>query len=181
MAYSLMLETERLYLREMRDEDAEHFYNLNNDPEVLKHTGDAKFESINASKLFLKNYPNISYLKDGYGRWTCIRKQDNSVIGWCGLRKQFNGEIDLGYRLFKENWSQGYATEASIKCLDYGFNVLSIHTIIARAAKDNIASWKVMEKLGMTFRNDEYFHGQDGFVYHISKAEWILPNIGKSY
>ena len=171
--YSFLIETKRLLLREMQVQDAEEFYSLNADQDVLKYTGDTAFESIAEAIEFLTKYPSISYNKDGFGRWTCIDKHTNQVLGWCGLRLQETGEVDLGYRFHKRFWGQGFATEASIACLNYGFDVLKLETIIARSAKDNIASWKVMEKLGMTLRNEEFCHHQAGFVYQITKNQWL--------
>lgn len=149
--YSFYSETERLLIREMRVEDAESFYLLNADMDVLKHTGDVPFKDIQESSEFLCKYPEISYLKDGYGRWTCIEKKSNVIIGWCGLRLQPDGETDLGYRFHKRFWNQGYATESGRFSLIYGFRSLGLNRIIARAHKDNIGSWRVMEKLNMTF------------------------------
>lgn len=171
--YSFYLETERLQLREMREEDAQSFYELNADKDVLRYTGDKEFSSIEESQEFLKNYPSISYNKDGYGRWTCIDKTSNETLGWCGLRMQSNGEVDLGYRFHKRFWGLGYATESSLACLEYGFLNLHLDCIIARAAKENIASWKVMEKIGMQFRNEEFLHQQAGYIYQITKTQWM--------
>jgi [ribosomal protein S5]-alanine N-acetyltransferase len=171
--YSIQIETDRLILREMQVQDGEDFYNLNADPEVLKYTGDVAFKSISESKEFLVKYPSISYNKDGYGRWTCVEKLTKQIIGWCGLRLQETGEVDLGYRFHKRFWGQGFATESSIASLDLGFKNLKLEVIIARASKDNIGSWKVMEKLGMKFRNEEFFHGQAGYVYKITRNQWL--------
>ncbi len=169
-------ETDRLILREMRVEDAPDFFALNADWEVLKYTGDDPFENIHQAEEFLRNYPSISYLKDGFGRWTCILKETSEIIGWCGLRVQNTGETDLGYRFHRRFWGKGYATESSIASLNTGFYDLELDTIIARAAKENKASIHVIEKLGMKLRTEEVFHGLDGLLYELSKQNWDIEN-----
>ncbi len=115
----IVLTTERLILREFELTDAEAMFNLNSDEEVLRYTGDKQFESIEDANNFFKNYPD--YEKNGFGRWALVTKGDKEVIGWCGLKKHEDNTVDIGYRIFKNQWNKGYATEASIACLEYGF------------------------------------------------------------
>ena len=79
-----ILETPRLGLREITTADAEQAYLLNLDPEVIKYTGDEPFSSIEAARAFLEKYDH--YKKYGFGRWAVIRKEDRSLLGWCGLK-----------------------------------------------------------------------------------------------
>jgi len=167
------LETDRLLMREMNESDAQNFFELNNDPQVLRYTGDEPFESIEHSRNFLKAYPEISYLKDGLGRLTCIRKSDQEIIGWCGLRLQPEGLVDLGYRFHHRFWNQGFATESSIAALDWGFGVKQLDQIIARASKENGASIRVMQKLGMRYQKDEHLHGADSVIYIIDRDDYL--------
>ena len=177
-AYQFSIETDRLLLREMRADDAYDFYQLNADPEVLKYTGDEPFEDVKQAREFLFNYPQISYLKDGYGRWTCVLKSSNEIIGWCGLRMQDTGETDLGYRFHQRYWGQGFATESSIKSLQIGFNELGLERIIARAADENLASIRVIQKMGMSFLKNEELHGQASSIYELFKYDWKLKYRG---
>jgi RimJ/RimL family protein N-acetyltransferase len=85
---------------------------------------------------------------------------------------QSTGETDLGYRFHKRFWGKGYATESSILSLDYGFDTLPLTNVIARACNENVASIKVMQKLGMRFREAMNFNGLAGSVYEISNVEW---------
>ena len=79
-----ILETERLYLREFEPGDAENFYLLNLDPEVIKYTGDVAFKNINEASAFLQNYNHYSTY--GFGRWAVILKSGRQYTGWCGLK-----------------------------------------------------------------------------------------------
>jgi RimJ/RimL family protein N-acetyltransferase len=117
----IILETERLLLREMTADDAENAYELNSDWEVIKYTGDEAFESVEAAKTFLENYKD--YEKNGFGRWAVMLKETGEYLGWCGLKlNETIKEVDLGYRFSRRNWGKGYTTESSKACLEYGFN-----------------------------------------------------------
>ena len=101
------------------------------------------------------------------GRWGVVNRQDEDFIGWCGLNN-IDGEIDLGYRFFRSAWGQGFATEAARACIEYGFGTLRLSRIIARALPENIASWKVLEKVGMRFTGFGSCKGLEGAkIYEI--------------
>jgi len=141
-------ESDRIYLRETTVEDAEFFYNLNSNPEVIKYTGDVAFESVEASKDFLSNYDHFEKYK--MGRWAVVAKKSGQTLGWCGLKFHSNGEfVDLGFRFFQKHWGNGFATEASRLSLEYGFRVLRLERIVGRADIRNRASIRVLEKVGM--------------------------------
>lgn len=159
-----ILETTRCYLRELTIYDAQHFFDLNSDDEVLKYTGDKAFESIESALQFLFNYN--PYQEYGYGRWAVIDKNTNDFLGWCGLKYSSElNEVDLGFRFHKKYWNQGFATETAKACLDYGLNQLNLTKIVGRAMEANIASVKVLEKIGMEFVEKREFQLHEGVVY----------------
>ena len=105
MRKNIHLETERTILRELTELDAESFYNLNQDLEVLKYTGDKPFQNVNSAKEFLKNYDQ--YKLFGVGRLAVIDKKSTTFIGWCGLKYNAEkDEFDIGFRFFKEYWNK---------------------------------------------------------------------------
>lgn len=164
-----IIETERLLLREFRIDDAEKLYLLNLDPDVIRYTGNAPFVSVEEAKMFIITYDH--YRLFGLGRWALIRKEDNEFVGWCGLKYTPDlDEYDIGFRLFKSFWNKGYATEASIACIKYGFTKSGIKSIIGRAMRENIASIKVLEKSGLTYFKDFDFEGKDGVIYKITRT-----------
>ncbi|MBN2616178.1 MAG: GNAT family N-acetyltransferase [Bacteroidales bacterium] len=166
----MVLETERLYLREMNPEDAESFYLLNLDPEVVKYTGDKPFENAEEARQFLKNYDQ--YKKYGFGRWAVIRKEDGAFLGWCGLKyTPALGEVDVGFRLFRKYWNQGYATESARACVEWGLDQPEVDEIIGRAMKENTASIRVLEKIGMTFHGEFDFERHPGLLYKIERPQ----------
>jgi [ribosomal protein S5]-alanine N-acetyltransferase len=158
------IETERTILRNLTIDDAEEFYALNLEKEVLKYTGDQPFENIQASKDFLTNYDQ--YEKYGVGRLAVIEKTTSNFIGWCGLKyNPDKDEFDIGFRFFRVYWNKGFASETAKRCLDFGFKELGIARIVGRAMKENNASIKVLEKIEMTFKETFDFDGHDGVIY----------------
>ncbi len=166
-----MIATPRLILREFKLSDAKKIYELNNDLDILKYTGDSSFKSIEHAKQFLKNYSD--YKKNGYGRWAVILKSNNEFIGWCGLKLNEDEKVDIGFRFFKEYWNQGYATESALACLQYGFRHLKISEIIGRASVENKPSIKVLEIIQMIYWKTETYEeiGSSAF-YKLSAKEY---------
>ncbi len=164
----MILETERLILRELSIEDAQHFYDLNTDPLVIRYTGDAAFENVEAAKSFLENYEQ--YKKYGYGRWATILKSTGEWIGWCGLKYEIQiAETDLGYRFFRKHWGKGYATESAEASLKYGLEHLGLKRIIGRSFKENLPSIKVLQKIGMVYEKDLMLDGVHPGVLYVSE------------
>ncbi|GAB4259064.1 MAG: GNAT family N-acetyltransferase [Saprospiraceae bacterium] len=166
-----LFETDRLKLRQFGASDAHWFFQLNNDPEVIKYTGDPPFESIHAAEAFLRKYDQ--YEKYGYGRWAVVRKDGGEVIGWCGLRHVASmDETDIGFRFFRKFWGRGYATESAAACLDYGFGQLGLHRIIGRAMELNMASIRVLEKIGMRKVGPVEFEEHPGVLFEMKRENW---------
>ena len=102
------------------------------------------------------------------GRLAVVVKDTDQFIGWCGLKYDAD-QYDIGFRLFREYWNQGFATEAAGRCVEYGFNHLGLSEIIGRARKENKASIRVLEKIGMTFKKTFDFDGQEGVIYFATR------------
>ena len=163
-----ILETERLYLREMASGDAENAYLLNLDNEVIKYTGDVPFESVEDAKQFLERYDH--YKKYGFGRWAVIHKSTEEFLGWCGLKYSPDlEEYDIGFRFFRKHWNKGYATESAKACLSIGFSKYDMNRIVGRAMAKNSASIKVLEKIGLTYFKKFNFDGENGLIYKIDR------------
>ena len=150
----MILETERLILREMTMSDSEDMLRLYSDPEVQKYTGEDIITSTEGIHRKIAEKMD-DYAKYGYGRWITVLKEGNQFVGWAGLAylPEFD-ETDVGYRFLTEFWGRGLATEASRAILAYAFEQLGLERIIAIAMKENKASIRVMEKIGMQF--DKY-------------------------
>lgn len=150
-----ILTTPRLYLRQFTLVDAPLILALNSDLEVLKYVHELPLKKLEEAakaiqERILPQYPN------NLGRWAVYLNDTNEFIGWCGLKyRAALDEIDLGYRYLKQYWGNGYAYEAAKHVIDYGFNHLSIKAIVGRAHIENIASLKVLQKIGMQYIKDE--------------------------
>lgn len=166
-----LLETERLLLRESVVDDAEDLFAMTSDSEVMKYTGDVAFRSVAHTRELIRNYED--YEKNSYGRWTTIIKATNEIIGWCGLKyiKEIN-ETDIGFRFMKKFWNLGYATEASIACLELGFSKFNLQQIVGQVYKENGASIRVLEKIGMVYWKELYEEDESWLVYRIKKEDF---------
>lgn len=156
---NVIIETERLLLRNFTERDAELIYQLNLDPEVTRYTGDP-FRDKDHAREVLEKTILPQYACYGHGRWAVHTKPGLEFIGWCGLKylPELN-EIDLGYRFLKPAWGRGYATEAAFASLRFGFEKLGIKRIVGRALPGNTASLRVLEKCGMIFIGEEMIEG----------------------
>ncbi len=165
-----ILETKRLYLREMTPDDAENAYLLNLDWENIKYTGDKPFAGVQEAKQFLENYS--SYRTYGFGRWAVIEKGSDKFLGWCGLKYTPElDEYDIGFRLFKEYWNRGIGSEAAKACIDYGFSKIGLNRIVGRVMSENLGSIRVLEKIGLVFLEDYNFDGESGYIYEIKNRD----------
>ncbi|HUS00367.1 MAG TPA: GNAT family N-acetyltransferase [Chitinophagaceae bacterium] len=151
----IVFETPRLILSQFTEEDGPLILQLNSHPEVVKYVHERVLTSEEEAKKILLNIILPQY-KNNLGRWAIYTKTGNEFIGWCGLKYRPElDEIDLGYRLKKNAWGKGYATEAAKHTLDHAFNNLNLDIITGRAHIENLASIKVLEKIGMQFSMEE--------------------------
>ena len=144
----IVANTERLILRDLDERDARNIFRLNNDPEVLTYVHDVPFADEQAARAWIADIGK--QLPLGIGRWA-IEAQDGTWIGRCSLRRYAGGEVLMGYRLMREQWGRGYATEAVRAMLDLAFNTHQLPYVASKVARDNIASQRVMEKNGGRF------------------------------
>lgn len=166
------LETKHTYMRPITIADAESAYLLNLDPEVIRYTGDVAFSSIDEAENFLSAYDQ--YKKYDVGRLAVIDKTSNEFLGWCGLKfdEEVN-EYDIGFRFFRRYWNQGFATETAYANLQFGFEMGKIETIVGRVMKENIASIKVLEKIGLKLVSEKKFDAHDGLLFQLSKKDFF--------
>ena len=152
-------ETDRWILREILPEDEEGMFALDSDPEVHRYLGNTLITTREQAILSITKIRD-QYLQYGIGRWAVIDRESGDFMGWSGLKYELairpDPYFDLGYRLRREHWGKGIATETSRFSLEYGFRVLGLDVIHAGAHIDNLASNRVLQKLG--FQYLEIFH-----------------------
>jgi RimJ/RimL family protein N-acetyltransferase len=146
------LQTERLTLRELSTDDAEFILRLLNEPSFLRFIGDKAVRNIDDARQYILNGPVASYRQNGFGLYLVELKPDNKPIGMCGLLKRETlPDVDIGFAFLPEHWHQGYAFESASVIVDYGKDVLKLTRIVAITNKDNEASRRLLEKLGLHF------------------------------
>ncbi|AMC12001.1 hypothetical protein Lupro_12340 [Lutibacter profundi] len=158
----VFFETGRLILREFELKDMQAVYNFASDVDVLKYTGDAILNNLNQAKELIEDVWFSDYKKYGYGRWAVVYKEENKVIGFAGLKYLPElKETDIGFRFLPEYCGTGIATEASKGIIKYGFEVLKLNRIIGVAMPKNVASNKVLKKIGLIFYKFDLYEGED--------------------
>ena len=153
-------------LRSLSGDDAEAFYRLNSDPEVMRFTGEPPMRSIQEAREAIANYPDFDSI--GYGRWGCVMKGENSIFGFCGLKylDELNA-VDVGFRFLPQYWGRGFATEACHASIQFGFEVPGLTHIIALVLPENLASVRVLEKVGMKPDGHVMYEGLNPLRYGI--------------
>ena len=162
---NIVIETERLLLRNFTPDDAQLIYDLNQDPDITKYTMDPVKDLAQANEILVMTILP-QYALYNHGRWAVHTKPDLQFIGWCGLKaRPERNEIDLGYRFIKTAWGKGFATEAAFACLNHGFEKLRLPRIVGRAMPENIASLNVLEKCGMRYIGEDIVDGHPAKTY----------------
>ncbi|NNK71390.1 MAG: GNAT family N-acetyltransferase [Flavobacteriaceae bacterium] len=143
-------ETQRLLLRPTSEEDAAFILELLNTPKWLKYIGDRNVKTIESAREYIscKMIPQLKRL--GYSNYTLIRKSDKQKVGTCGLydREGMDG-IDIGFAFLPEYEKLGLAFEAANRIKRAALEDFGIGIIRAFTTKDNTASQKLLEKLGL--------------------------------
>ena len=180
----VFLETQRLVLRRFTEDDSANLVELDSDPEVMRFINGGRatpHEEIESEVLpaFIGHYERYP----GYGFWAAIEKSTGLFVGWFHFRPTEGsppGEVELGYRLRRSAWGNGYATEGSRALVDKGFAELGVERVVASTMVVNVASRRVMEKAGLRFVRSfrqpwpDYIEGEEeGDVeYALLRSEW---------
>ncbi|MFI9104063.1 GNAT family N-acetyltransferase [Streptomyces fildesensis] len=145
------LRTDRLLLRRWRESDLEPWAEMNADPEVREHLGELLTPEQSAASVarFEKGFE-----ERGYG-WFAVEVADTGrFIGFAGLDPVDEGfaftGVEIGWRLSRQSWGHGYATEAALAVLEFGFGTLALPEILAVTTATNVRSQAVMRRIGMT-------------------------------
>jgi RimJ/RimL family protein N-acetyltransferase len=154
------METERLILRRWREGDLEPFARMNADPAVMEY-----FPSCltrDESQLLIQRIEE-KFEANGFGFWALQLKENNQFIGFAGLNipdfeTSFTPCVEIGWRLAKNYWDRGYATEAAKAALAYAFSAAKLGEILSWTFAGNMRSRKVMERIGMRYNPHEDFN-----------------------
>lgn len=148
----MILETDRLLLRQLSEEDAAFILELLNEPSFIRNIGDRGVRTIEAANAYIQNGPVASYAKNGFGLYLVKLKETGESIGMGGLIKRDTLEdVDIGYAFLPRFWSKGYAIEATRAVKEYAREAIGLNRLVAIVDPQNEASIRVLEKLGLKF------------------------------
>jgi RimJ/RimL family protein N-acetyltransferase len=146
----VLLETQRLILRAFTRADKDLLVELDSDPEVMRwlNGGNPTPPEFIEREIM----PRFTSYDGAFGFWAALRKSDGEFIGWLSLRRHDADEAALGYRLRREAWGRGYATEGGNALIGLAFDELGMQRVMAGTYEDNARSLRVMQRLGMRER-----------------------------
>jgi len=148
----MIVETPRLRIRELTVDDTEFILGLVNEPSFLENIGDKGVRNLEDARQFILEGPWASHRERGYGQFLVELKEGGDPIGVSGLLYREALDVsDIGCAFMPQYWRRGYAFEAACAVMEYGRSTLGIETIVGLTSKDNLASIKALEKLGMSF------------------------------
>ena len=180
LAHLPTIETERLLLRKITLSDASDMFEYASNPEVSQYTMWSTHTSIEDTKYFLQSLTKM-YKRRELVDWGIVHKAEKKFIGTCGFVEwsMTHSRAEIGYALSRRYWGEGYMSEAVNAVIEFGFREMSLNRIMARCEVNNIASARVMEKVGMQmegilrqhlFVKDRYW---DLKIYSILREEFF--------
>ncbi len=147
-----VLETNRLILRHLSEEDAGFIFELLNEPSWIQNIGDRNIRTLDDARSYIVNGPAASYRKNGFGLYLVVLKETGESIGMCGLiRRAELEDVDIGYALLPRFWSKGYAVEAAQAVKEYANAVIGLKRIVGIVDPANQGSIRVLEKIGLRY------------------------------
>ncbi|MDQ5892389.1 MAG: family N-acetyltransferase [Pseudomonadota bacterium] len=183
-----MLETNRLILRQWRDDDYSIYKKLVSDPDVMRYFPAMLSEQECYSQI--ERLKNIIAVR-GWGSWAVELKHSGEFIGFVGLHEQDAQSgiphaplIEIGWRLLSQYWGEGYATEAAKRALKFSFDELQLSEVYSYTTLANKQSQKVMIRIGMKKTGEEFIHPsferrpdlERHTLYRITRDQWIKIN-----
>lgn len=172
MTSRILLETERLLLRAFTSDDVALLVELDSDPEVMRWINGGTPTSLAFAERVV--VPTFTSYDGDLGFWAAHLKPDGPFVGWFSLRRNDDEEAALGYRLRREAWGRGLATEGASALIDLAFTKLGFSRVMAGTYEHNVRSRRVMEKLGMRLVRSARASSEDiaaADTYEVSSTE----------
>lgn len=189
----IILETDRLIIRNWREQDRELMYRLNHDDQIMEFFSFRRNRQ-ESDALYDRLYQMIA--ETGYGFYALERKDNGETIGFCGLAETRmepifkDGTVEIGWRLIPETWGQGYVSEAANALLKYGFMQKNLAEIVSFAVYNNHRSTAVMKRIGMKHDSkrdfshphvsDDYPHLQPHITYMMRREDFLQKHESQS-
>ena|SRR5688572_2157028 len=162
----IVLETERLILRQPTEDDAPFMLRLVNDPSWLQYIGDRHVHTVEEAKQYLLNGAIKSFAENGFGFGIVVLKETGECLGLCGLVKRPSlDDVDIGFAFFPEFTRKGYANEIADATLHYAFTELKLPRLVAITTPDNMASIQLLNKIGLNYEKTITVDGEELFLF----------------
>lgn len=176
----MTIETDRLILREMNENDFEALFDILSDPETMKYYP-APYSSEGVHRWI--RWCQDSYARYGFGLWAVTLRENGKMIGDCGISMQnIHGKMlpEIGYHIHKDYQRKGYASEAAAQCMKAAFEKFAFPAVYSYMKYDNVASYGTAQKNGMKFI-EEYSDSTNERlrVYGITREEWEKRELEK--
>jgi len=175
MTGSTEIDTGRLRLRPPMADDIEDLSRIQQDPEMMRYMSDGHLPTVEETQSWLTWHADL-WRQRGFSVWSVELKPERNFIGWLGITEptwfpELMPTPEIGWFIDRDYWGQGLATEGAIAAIRFAFDELDIERLIGIYNAQNLASGRVMEKIGMTFWK-ETPHPRFGFplrVYEINR------------
>jgi RimJ/RimL family protein N-acetyltransferase len=151
MTNDYTITTERLYLTPFAPAHADALFSMNTDPDVMRYLGDPQTRDETEAGIVRVQARWDTF---GYAWWTIFLKDTDTIIGAACLQNlahKQDAPLEIGWRLMTAHQGKGYATEAGQAAIDYGYEKVGVDYLCAVTDPENIASQKVMQRLGMRY------------------------------
>jgi len=167
--------TARLFLRPFAPTDADSLFLILQEKEILRYFPPSPnpLTRERAERLISSQLNHWQEHKLGW--WAVEPRATNRLIGWCGLQfLQETEETEVGFLISRAFWGKGLTTEAARASLSYGFDNLGLQRIVGITHPENIASQRVLEKIGMKFTTTAHYFGMDCYHYSIDRTSYSI-------
>ena len=166
--------TLRLALHEITSYHAHELYELDSDPRVMRYIGSGRPSTREQIDAAMQRLPRAYALYPGLGTWRATRRDTGDFIGWFALKYvPGTAEVEVGYRLRHGAWGRGFATEVARELVRYGFDDLGLQRIIGVTHPDNLASQRVLQKIGLTDIGWGHYYGHAVRVFEtVRDPDW---------
>ena len=174
-----MIETERLRLRMFTPGDVDAVAPFYADPEVMKWMGGG--QPLTREQVAVAIPRRIErFRENGFGLFAVELKESGTLIGHCGIVYLDNTpEVEVGYLLGQPYWGKGYATEAAAAARNFGFNVVGLPRLVGITHPENVASQRVLQKIGLRYEKDAFYYNMDCKYFGLNRDEYERQRQGE--
>jgi ribosomal-protein-alanine N-acetyltransferase len=170
---TILLKTRRLLLDPLSEDHLPRLLEISNEIDVRRYLWDNEKVTLQQIRSVFETSCH-DFARHRFGIWAVKERLTDRMIGFCGLRHTPTDEIELLYGVSAGSTGKGYATESSRAVIRYAFDLLRLKCIVASANPGNIASWKILETIGMIFRRMEKNEREELKVYSMKRQSLKL-------